>query len=139
MVGIAKTPAVSTLFDIREGDINPSLPINEREVFHAMVMKVFYVAKRIRPDCLVVVMFLATRALCATHDDADKLNRLLKYINGTQDYGMTLAVTSSNIVQLVAYVDASFGVLWNRRSVSGLYVTLGGGCMLCQSVSQKSN
>ena len=97
------TPASSTLFDTRDA---PLLSPDEAKYFHRFVAKLLYLAKRVRPECLTAVSFLATRIHKCDVDDMAKLMRLLGYILGTRDRGITLRIGESMSVS--AYIDAAY-------------------------------
>ncbi len=45
---------------------------DEKEYFHSMVAKLLYLAKRVRPDTLTAISFLATRVREPTEQDLAK-------------------------------------------------------------------
>ena len=84
--GTAATPATSNLFDV-DSDALLLIP-TEQDEFHSCVAKVLYLAKRVRPDLLTAVSFLATRVSVATVQDQSKLTRVLRYLNATSEMGL---------------------------------------------------
>ena len=82
--GTVLTPATGNLFITRE-----STPLNEdmKSKFHTMVAKLLYLSKRVRPDILLAVSFLTTRVQSPDSDDLNKLNRVIKYLNGSSELG----------------------------------------------------
>jgi hypothetical protein len=90
----------------------------------------------VRPDILVAVIFLTTRVGVATHEDLEKLKRLVRYLKGTSSLGLNLGGNENGEVQVIVYPDASYGVHANGRSHSGIYITLGRGAILAKSSSQ---
>lgn len=88
-----------------------------------------YLAKRVRPDILCPVVFLSTRVQAPDVDDLAKLERMLKYINGTKSYGICIEPDKDGIMSTHVYVDASFAVhhefrsrhFWRRRYLLPLY------------------
>ena len=131
--GRAATPALENLFEVREE--SPLLDDNLQEIFHSRVAKVLYIAKRVRPELLPTVIFLATRVKKASEDDWFKLTRMLKYINGTRELGIILE--AENILSIRSYIDASFAVHPDMRSHSGACITLGKGPVFSKSSKQK--
>ena len=85
--GAVTTPATMHLFDVRDG---PPLPQADKEHFHTVVAKLLYLAKRVRPDILTAVAFLAFRVTSPILDDMEKLSRVLEYLNGCSDMGIVL-------------------------------------------------
>lgn len=131
--GSAKTPATSDLFVVDE--TSALVSEKEKKKFHSMVAKLLYLAKRTRPDILTVISFLATRVKCTTEQDLEKLNRLLRYIRATREFGLSISASNDH---LVAYVDASHAVhTASGKSQTGLYVTVGSGPVFVRSSKQK--
>jgi hypothetical protein len=130
--GTAATPAAANLFEIEEA---PNLVEEMKNIFHTRVAKLLYLAKRTRGDILLPVNFLCTRVNAPTEQDWGKLERVLKYLNGTKDYELTLKVNLQMRVQ--AYVDAAYAPHGDGKSHSGLYLTLGEGAFLVKSTKQQ--
>jgi len=124
--GIAASPAADYLFIIRE---SKPLSAEARERFHSLVAKLLYLAKQVRPDILPVVAFLATRVQVATEDDIAKLERLIKYVNGTRELGIIME-PGDGPFRIKAYIDASYGVHADAKSHTG---SLGSGAPLMAS------
>jgi histone deacetylase 1/2 len=132
--GIVSTPAANNLFDV-----DPKSPVVDVSVsnnFRSVVMRLMYLAKRVRPDILLPVSFLSTRITRCTDGDVRKLDRVLKYLNGTRDMGIVLKYKPS---YLHAFIDASYGVHDDAKSHSGLFVTIGRGPFIVASSKQKIN
>jgi hypothetical protein len=104
--------------------------------FHTQVAKLLYLAKRIRPDILLPVSFLSTRVQSPDIDDWKKLMRVLKYINGTVNLGITLEC--DNFI-IDSYIDASYGVHSDFKSHTGMIIFLGKGIIDVSSSKQKIN
>jgi len=133
--GQMSTPAGNNLFEIDEN--SKELTSEEKKKFHTLVAKLLYIAKRVRPDILLAVNFLTTRVQHPRNDDQNKLFRVLKYLNGTKEYGLTLNIGNSVFVN--AYIDASFGVhSVDGRSHTGAVVGIGEAtAILAKSTKQK--
>jgi hypothetical protein len=133
--GTADTPAAAYLFEVRYSIplLGPAL----KETFHSVVMRILYLAKRVRSDVLLATSFLVTRVLTPDEDDQKKHQRLLRYLNGTSKLGMRLAYAPEAIVQLFA--DASYSVHSDYRSHTGMVMTLGAGPIDLRSTKQKLN
>jgi histone deacetylase 1/2 len=129
------TPATSRLFDVRSDAVKATA--TEEKFFRSYVAKVLYLAKRVRPECLTAVAFLTTRVNECDQDDLNKLNRLLGYILGTRERGITLRVGESMTVR--AFIDAAYGVHTSSgKSHTGCVIVLGdAGPLFCKSVKQK--
>ena len=126
-----KTPATDKLFDTRECE---KLDAEKSKRFHTLVAKLLYLAKRVRPDILLAVSFLTTRVTSPDVDDFSKLQRILTYLYGTQDFGIVLRADTPTRVQ--TYIDASFGVHGDGKSHSGLFLTTGSGPIMVKSSKQ---
>jgi hypothetical protein len=98
--GQARTPAQANLFEVNKNSSSVD-PIE----FASKLMKIMYLAKRVRYDLLLPCTFLATRAKNPTQEDAEKLRRLLKYLNTTKDLFLTICPSE---LEIYAYVDASY-------------------------------
>ena len=121
--GMAVTPATADLFDVIDGD--PVLPEEEQEDFHTGVAKLLYLAKRSRPDILVAISFLSSRVNKATAKDTGKLRRVFQYLRHTVEKTMRFIKGARN-PEIVAYVDAGYGIHTEGESRSGLVVTVNG-------------
>ena len=96
MVG-AVTPANRNLFIVNK-DL-PLLEARKAEIFHHVVAKLLYVAKRARVDLQLVIAFLCTRVSKSTQEDWEKLRRVLKYIHKTIDLPRIIGVKDFSVLQ----------------------------------------
>ena len=130
------TPAASTLFEVRPDAAKAGEDVRKR--FHTHVAKMLYLAKRVRPECLTAVAFLATRVHVCDIDDLAKLRRLLGYLKGTADRGITLRIGDYMTVR--GFIDAAYGVhSESGKSHTGCAIMLGdsGGALFAKSAKQK--
>lgn len=130
--GTRATPAAEGLFVCTEG--LPPLSDAEADIFHSRVAKLLYLAQRARPDVLTPVAFLTTRVHKCTEEDWIKLERVLKYLNGTPMFGIRLRPLSE--LKVFVYVDASFAVHEDMKSHTGSVLTLGEGPICVGSKKQ---
>lgn len=131
--GCARTPATSDLFVVDEDSDRASE--KESVAFHSSVAKLLYLAKRVRPDLLTAISFLATRVRNPTKQDLEKLSRVVRYIRGTANYGIELKMSDG---VLDAYIDASHCLhSSDGKSQTGLFVTVGSGPFFVRSAKQK--
>jgi hypothetical protein len=128
------TPAASTLFDTRDA---PKASHEEVQFFRTFVAKLLYIAKRVRPECLVAVAFLTTRVHAVDEDDMGKLKRVLGYLRATSNRGIVLRV--GGIMTVRAFIDASYGVHQaSGKSHTGCAIVLGeAGVLSARSSKQK--
>jgi len=116
------SPASNTLFEIDEHSTPLAEP--DRKKFHAMVARLLYLAKRVRPECLLAVAFLTTRVLKATQEDAEKLCRVQKYLRDSRGRGIRLTPGVRGIVAS-GYFDAAYGVHPDGKSHTGACLIIG--------------
>ena len=135
--GTAVNPAEADLFIIDA--TSPSLDRKRKDEFHSIIASISYIAKRIKPECLVVTSMLASRVHCATEQDWSKLERLLVYINSTRDIPLCLEMDSTYPVRISASIDSSHATHGDYRGHTGVYITLGKGCIQAISVKQTIN
>jgi hypothetical protein len=126
-------PAQRDLFSVE--DSSPPLTPSKAEVFHSLVAKIQYIAKRVRPDILTSVSFLGSRAHVATENDWNKLAYLFGYIESTRHYGIDFR--RGAVVEIAAYVDAAFMCHDGMVSRSGLVVAIAGACICAVSRKQE--
>ena len=96
----------------------------EKAMFHTDVARLLYLAKRTRLDILTAVSFLCSRVREQNVDDLRKLTRVHAYLMKTRD--LVLRFGSRCEVELIAFIDASFGVHHDYSSRSGLVMILAG-------------
>ena len=131
---IAVTPAANDLLSIGKGE---KLNGEKREVFHTFVAKGLFLSKRARLDIAPTISVLSTRVRDPIENDWKKLVRMMKYLNGTKGWHLTLSADSLRTIKW--YVDASFAVHPDFRSHTGGVMTMGEGAMQILSKKQKLN
>jgi hypothetical protein len=131
-----ESPAGSKLFEIPSD--SPCLSERATQLFHSHVASLLYLAKRTRPDLLSAVSFLTTRVAAPTIDDAIKLRRVLGYLSGTRELGLTLKAAVNNPDLCVyCFIDSSYASHSDCVSHSGVQITLGCGTVYAKSSRQK--
>lgn len=128
------TPATDDLFEF-DDENDTKLDKNEADEYHSIVAKLLYISTRIRIDILLAVSYLATKVSSPTTRDREKLNRILGYIK-SRPY-IEVRLNGDKLPNIEAYVDASYGTHMNKKSHTGIYVTLGEGPIIVKSVKQK--
>ena len=131
----ADTPASTDLFDIEEH--SPPLSNKDREIFHRKVAQCLYAVTRKRPDASLPVIFLTTRVLTPTKQDQTKLDRVLRYFNGTKEMGIFFGLSEENDLRIVCYADVSHDTHYNGKSHTGVVISHGRGAILAKSMKQK--
>ena len=82
-------------------------------------------ATRARQNIQTTVAFLTTRVKNPDEDYWGKLKRVLKYLNGTKFFKLTLTV--DNLGMLKWYVDRAHNVHWDCKGHRGAVFKLGKG------------
>ena len=131
-----RTPATETLFNQGQKK-RQKLEKQQAEIFHTTVAKGLFLAKRARPDIQPTIAYLCTRVREPDEGDWEKLIRLLKYLNGTQEAKLVLSAESLSVVKW--YVDAAFAVHGDFKSHTGAVMTFGQGAIQTMSRKQKLN
>ena len=129
------TPAISELFTVNL--THQKLDTPTADLFHRIVAKFLYVAKRARPDLQVAVAFLCKRVKCPNVGNWKKLGRLVRYVRAT--IHLPLIVGSDGTGNMVWSIDASFAVHMDMKSHTGYCLTLGIGSPISGSSTQKIN
>jgi hypothetical protein len=132
-IGRASTPATLYLFDIDA--TSPLLSADDKAYFHSVVAKVYYLAKRVRPDVLTALSFLTTRTSAPTLQDYGKLARVLNYLSCTRGLGIVLRPSEGDL-KLRAHIDASYANHHDMKSHHGMVISLGEGPVFVRSTKQ---
>ena len=128
------SPATDNLFRTR--DI-PLLPKTKQDQLRSTTAKLLYISTHVRPDILLPVNFLCSRADKFDADDELKMIRILKYLHGTAKLGITLKSEFIKPLNIDVYADASFAIhTADRRSHSGLCIQIGSSTILCKTGKQ---
>ena len=130
----APSPAPENLFAEGEGE---DLEKQRSEEYHTFVAKGLFACKRARPDIHPTIAVLCTRVKKPNEDDWTKLNRLLKYINGTRKDKLILSADDLHVIKW--YVDCAFAVHPDFKSHTGGSMTYGQGSPISMSRKQKLN
>jgi hypothetical protein len=105
MCRVANTPAASHFLQVNNQ--SPTLlEANKHKMFHTLVSKLLYLAKRGRPDIMFAISFLCTRVWNPDVDDHRKLRQVVKYLRKTPDLVLTLEC--NNLHNMMCWVDASY-------------------------------
>lgn len=128
-----RAPANDNLFTVSED--SPLLTRDKQEMFHSLVMTLHYLAKRVRPDLLTSTSWCASRVLSSTEEDETKLDRIMGYLFATKDRGTILRIGEK--MELRAFVDASYAVYQDAKSVTGVVIMLGDAVIYVKSSKQK--
>jgi len=129
------TAAPKNLFVVNEG----CEPLSDaaRVLYHSMVAKCLYFAKRARPDAMTAMSFLTKRVKKPDREDWEKLEHLVKYLESTKNLPLILSADNSD--NIYTYADAAFAVHPDMKSPNGAGLTLGRGFAISISGGQKLN
>ena len=131
-----KTPHIEELFISSQVEklLDPS---QEKKNFLSIVMSLMYIARLTRPDIILPVSYLATRAHICTQEDWIKLIRVLRYLKGTKTRGITIKCEDPT---LWCHCDASYAVHHDGRSHTGFVIYMGKhlSYVLTKSTKQKT-
>jgi hypothetical protein len=127
-----KTPATKECFQSAVNN-SPLLDIEAKKIFHTIVAKLLYLAKRARPDLLMAVSFLCTKVKTPTKRDQTKLLRVLGYLQNTKD--LKYNIKPREPLKITTYIDAAFAAHDDLKSHSGVVVFVAG--MLVYASSKK--
>jgi hypothetical protein len=128
------TPAANYLFRIRDVEKFSKLRVG---LFHSMVAKLLFVAKRARADVLLMVSFLTTTVKEPDHDDWRKLISLLSYLKHTENLHFNFS--GRDIKSLIWYIDGSYATHEDMKGQSGAVLLSGYCAVLFRSNKQKFN
>jgi hypothetical protein len=128
----ATSPAATALFTVPDA---PPLSHKDAEAYRSMVARLLFAGTHVRPDLMLALAFLTSRAQTPNVSDQAKLTRLLEYVNGTID--LTMKINAGNVATITAYVDSSYGVHPDGKGHTGGVITLGQGALHVRSTKQK--
>jgi hypothetical protein len=123
---IARTP-MSTEFTDEANDKTRDLNYEEKMKFKKILGSLIFLL-RTRPDIAYAVIRLATRSQRAKLGDLNAIIRVLRYLKGTKDLGITFHPTQKNrdtLVEIICYADAAYSVHTDGKSHSGYTYSLG--------------
>ena len=131
------SPAVKELFDVPEGEHAVLLSEKERKKFLSVLMTLMYLARLTRPDILMPVTHLASRAHCATEEDMKHLQRVVWYLSKTPELGVIIHCED---LALHCHCDASFAthpLTGTGKGHTGYLVAMGEGTSYLHARSGK--
>jgi hypothetical protein len=119
---------------------HPESPPIDQKTYLSYLMSLMYLATNTRPDILLPVSVLATRASKPNEGDLKQVFQVARYINGTKDLGIVMSPNKD--MQLTVYADASHGihdntVLGQRKGHGGYVMHLGGSHVVSKSNKMK--
>jgi hypothetical protein len=131
--GVATSPATETIFEV--DDSSPLLPDSEKKTFHTKVAQTLFLARYVRPDLLTATSFLTTRVQAPTKEDQFKMQRMIRYLNGTKDD--KFIISKEPISEILAFIDAAFAQHADGKSQTGMLIQIGNTPVVFKSGKQK--
>ena len=128
-------PAVPDILKMSQQDevlLSPAM----QQSLHSTVARIQYLASRSRPDIQFVTSHLASRVNKFVASDQTKVTKLLEYLAGTIEKGITLHIPDTSSISMKLYADASFAIHQLSRSHSGGCLSLGSGSIAWKSKKQ---
>ena len=92
----------------KSNDTSPQLETEKSEIFHSIVAKLLYIAKRAIPDIETAVAYLCTGVSNSTNDDWKKLRRLIAFLKHT--INDVRVIGANSLQELYTWIDAAYGV-----------------------------
>lgn len=130
----AMTPMVECLFSGLSAETDKTLQDEERH--QQMIGCLLYLALYTRLDIVSPALILARFQNLPTAYFHSAVKRILRYLRGTSEYGLTYKRRKMNFE---AYVDADYAPdTMDRRSMSAYVVQLGNAICICGSKKQRS-
>jgi hypothetical protein len=129
------TPAVNSII---ERDEENEVIIEDKhliKMFHVLTARLLYIALKVRHDILFAVIILSGKVSNPTENDCKSLSRIIGYLNKYSEMTLELKYDGNGIVKV--YSDASHAIHKNRKSHTGIFITIGIGPILVKSVKQK--
>ena len=128
----AITPMVESFFSGLAAEEDKSV-VNV-QLYQQMIGCLLYIGQRSRPDILVAVLILARFQNSPTAYCHRGAKRILRYLRGTTDYGVTF---TAGDLHMHSFVDSDHaGDTTDRKSMSGFMVKLGDAMVMWGSKKQ---
>jgi hypothetical protein len=128
------TPCKEDIFKRPEIELTGD-PVEIRD-YLSKLMKLMFLATRTRPDLLLTLSILSSKARAPNIHDMERLDRVVGYLLETRNKGLKMEINNMN---LFAYFDASWASHSDLKGHSGVVITLGhnGFPIYCKSQKQK--
>lgn len=132
--GSPHTPAALHIYE----HTNDSPPLSEEHarMYHKDVATALFLGNRTRPDIVPALGELCKRVKAPTEEDDRKLDRMIAYLRSTRDVPLTLGCSIPPTVTVS--IDAAYSNRDEKRSTTGMCITLGTGVFVTASKVQKT-
>jgi hypothetical protein len=130
---LTKYPSTPACEDLADSD-DDSYPTGTKD-YLSLVMSLMYLARFTRPDINFAVSYLATKSSAPTEQQYNRLLRVLRYLAGTSEVG--LSFSSSAPFKPAIYADASHHLYPEGHGQQGMIITCGSAPVAHRSVKIK--
>ena len=128
------TPMVERFFETLDAEENKE--VVQVELFQRIIGSLMYLALRTRPDILVAVVILSRFSQSPTSYCHRAAKRILRYLRGSMEVGMTYHRQS---MHLETFVDSDYAAdTQTRKSTSGWIVKIGSAAVAWNSKRQNA-
>ena len=136
-----KTPMMPGTLLTKHVDGEPDCEITDHfvERYHHLVGTLLYLCTWTRPDLVFATNQLAKFSHDPHQKHMDAARRVLRYLKGTKEMGITYTQSDQDPNRLIGFADADWAACTEtRRSVSGFVCLLNGGAVQWRSRQQMS-
>jgi len=110
---------------------NPDLSEGDRSnPFAKLLGELQYLANTTQPDIAFAVNRLASYTANPSTQHYSMIKRILHYLAGTKDYGITYRKSYNSAHCLIAYADAAYGNADEKKSTTGIVCIAARGAIL---------
>jgi hypothetical protein len=130
------TPASENILNEHSGVDDERLGTNG--YYLSKLMSLYYLASRTRPDIMPACAMLSSKVANPKVGDMKALQRIIDYLAGSINRVLKIKATT---IKIHGLVDCAFGVHWDKRSHSGMLITMGflGPPLMWRSGKQRIN
>ena len=129
------TPMVQSDSIYMKGN-DQELGVQDRALYRSMIGSVMYLMTCCRPDIAASVGILSRHVECPGKEHMVAAKRLLRYLQGTKDLGLTLG---GDLTSMQIYCDSDWAAdTRDRKSTTGYLIRLGAGLISWKSCKQQS-
>ena len=128
----------STPMTIGYDDNAISPPVSEDTPYASLVGSLNYASVCTRPDISFAVSVLCKHLKNPSQNHWQAAKRVLRYLKGTQNYGLTYDYDTTDNCTLSGYCDASYASTLDAKSISGICFLFNLAAILWSSSTQKA-
>ena len=109
----------------------------DQKLYQAVVWSLLYLSTKTRPDIAFAVSITARFCASPTKEHWTAVKRILRYLNGTQQFGLLYKANTSSESEITGFSDSDWaGDEGDRKSTSGYVFLLGGDAVSWKSTKQ---